>query len=84
MYGWSLGNANTWAARATRSLVDRTPSVGAIFQTTAGYAGHVGYVEAVNPDGSIEVTEMNYGYVPYRVVRATIPASVVGNFNYIH
>lgn len=84
MYGWSLGNANTWAARATRSLVDRTPSAGAIFQTTAGYAGHVGYVEAVNPDGSIEVTEMNYGYVPYRVVRATIPASVVGNFNYIH
>lgn len=84
LYGWSLGNANTWAARATKSVVNRTPSAGAIFQTTSGYAGHVGYVEAVNPDGSIEVTEMNYGYIPYRVVRSTIPASAVGNFNYIH
>ena len=84
LYGWSLGNANTWAVRATKSLVDRTPSAGAIFQTAAGYFGHVGYVEAVNPDGSIEVTEMNYDYVTYRVVRSTIPASYVGNFYYIH
>ena len=84
LYGWSLGNANTWAARATQSVVDRTPSAGAIFQTSAGYFGHVGYVESVNGDGSIEVTEMNYGYIPYRVVRSTIPASAVGNFFYIH
>ena len=84
MYGFSLGNANTWAARATRSLVDRNPAAGAIFQTSGGWFGHVGYVEWVNPDGSIEVTEMNYGYVPYRVVRSTIPASAVGNFYYIH
>ena len=84
LYGWSLGNANTWAARATKSVVDRTPAAGAIFQTGAGYFGHVGYVESVNSDGSIEVTEMNYGYIPYRVVRSTIPASAVGNFYYIH
>ena len=84
LYGWSLGNANTWARRATKSVVDHTPSAGAIFQTESGWVGHVGYVEAVNPDGSIEVTEMNYGYIPYRVVRSTIPASAVGNFNYIH
>lgn len=80
------GNANYWddSARAVGVLVDRTPSAGAIFQTDSGWVGHVGYVEAVNPDGSIEVTEMNYGYTPYRVVRSTIPASAVGNFNYIH
>lgn len=80
------GNANYWdnSARAVGILVDRTPSAGAIFQTDSGWFGHVGYVEAVNPDGSIEVTEMNYGYTPYRVIRATIPASAVGNFNYIH
>ncbi len=84
LYGWSLGNANTWAARATKSVVDRTPSAGAIFQTSSGWYGHVGYVEAVNADGSITVTEMNYSYVPYRVIRATIPASAVGNFYYIH
>ncbi len=84
LYGWSLGNANTWAARATKSVVNRTPAPGAIFQTSSGWYGHVGYVEAVNADGSITVTEMNYGYVSYRVIRATIPASAVGNFYYIH
>ncbi|MBR2855444.1 LysM peptidoglycan-binding domain-containing protein [Candidatus Saccharibacteria bacterium] len=80
------GNANYWddSARAAGILVDRTPAAGAVFQTDSGWVGHVGYVEAVNPDGSIEVTEMNYGYTPYRVVRSTIPASAVGNFNYIH
>ncbi|MBQ3296295.1 LysM peptidoglycan-binding domain-containing protein [Candidatus Saccharibacteria bacterium] len=82
----NLGNANTWAARAAAAgyVVNRTPSAGAIFQTSSGWYGHVGYVEAVNPDGSITVTEMNYGYSPYLVIRATIPASSVGNFNYIH
>ena len=82
----TLGNANTWAANAARAgyVVNRTPSAGAIFQTSSGWYGHVGYVEAVNGDGSITVTEMNYGYSPYLVIRATIPASSVGNFNYIH
>lgn len=84
LYGWALGNANTWAARATKSVVDHVPAAGAIFQTNSGWYGHVGYVESVNSDGSITVTEMNYGYVAYRVIRATIPASKVGNFYYIH
>ncbi len=82
----NLGNANTWAARAAAAGygVDNTPSAGAIFQTTSGWYGHVGYVEAVNPDGSIIVTEMNYNYRTYMVIRSTIPANAVGNFNYIH
>ncbi len=82
----SLGNANTWARKAAAAgfPVSRTPSAGAIFQTTSGWYGHVGYVESVNPDGSIIVTEMNYNYRAYLVIRATIPASAVGNFNYIH
>ena len=82
----TLGNANTWAARAAAAgyVVNRTPSAGAVFQTSSGWYGHVGYVEGLNPDGSITVTEMNYNYRPYMVIRATIPASAVGNFNYIH
>ena len=82
----SLGNASSWAriAGAIGYNVDRNPSAGAIFQTSSGYYGHVGYVESVNDDGSIVVTEMNYGYTSYRVIRATIPASAVGNFWYIH
>ena len=80
-----LGNANAWArnAAAYGYVVNRTPSAGAVFQTSSGWYGHVGYVEAVNGDGSIVVSEMNYG-IPYRVIRSTIPASAVGNFNYIH
>lgn len=82
----NLGNANTWARNAAAQgfPVSRTPSAGAVFQTTSGWYGHVGYVEAVNTDGSIVVTEMNYNYRTYLVIRATIPASAVGNFNYIH
>ena len=80
------GNANTWASRASASgyLVDRNPSVGAIFQTSSGYYGHVGIVTGLNGDGSITVEEANYGYQVGRVTRATIPASAVGNFYYIH
>lgn len=82
----SLGNAYSWAnvLRGYGYRVDRTPEVGAVFQTTAGWYGHVGYVTAVNDDGSITVREMNYGYAAYRVTESEIPASRVGNFNYIH
>lgn len=81
----NLGNANMWASRAAAMgyRVDRVPSAGAVFQTTSGWYGHVGYVEAVNGDGSIVVSEMNYG-VSFRVIRSTIPANAVGSFNYIH
>ena len=81
----SLGNANAWARNAAAAgyLVDHTPAAGAVIQTSSGWYGHVGYVEAVNADGSIVVSEMNYG-IPWRVIRSTIPASAVGNFNYIH
>ena len=82
----SLGNASSWAARAEMVgySVSNTPSAGAIFQTSSGWYGHVGYVERVNGDDSIVVTEMNYGYTPYRVIQSIIPASAVGNFYYIH
>ena len=79
------GNANTWAAMAAASgyQVDHNPAPGAIIQSGSGWYGHVGYVEAVNPDGSIVISEMNYG-IPFRAIRSTINAGYVGNFNYIH
>lgn len=79
------GNANAWASSARRAgyRVDRTPEAGAIFQTTAGYYGHVGIVEAVLPNGDINVTEMNYAGL-YVVSRATINKDSVGNYLYIH
>lgn len=56
------GNANTWDnyARLSGWTVSQTPVPGAIFQTDAGYAGHVGIVEDVSPDGSqVKVSDMN-------------------------
>ncbi|MBR2725736.1 LysM peptidoglycan-binding domain-containing protein [Candidatus Saccharibacteria bacterium] len=78
-------NANGWAAlAAARGFpVNKTPAAGAVFQTSSGWYGHVGYVESVNSDGSINVSERNYSGC-YGVLYSTIPASAVGNFNYIH
>jgi LysM repeat protein len=56
------GNANAWDSGAISAgwNVSRTPTVGAIFQSDAGWAGHVGIVEVVNADGSIIISEMNH------------------------
>lgn len=81
-----MGNASNWASAAAAAgfPVNRVPEAGAVFQTYEGWYGHVGYVEAVNPDGSIVITEMNYGGVAYQVIRSVVPASQTGAFNYIH
>lgn len=85
--GSNWGNASTWAslARASGFAVDKNPRAGDVFQTAGGWGGygHVGYVESVNGDGSITVSEMNYaGW--NRISSRTIPASAIGQFNYIH
>lgn len=78
-------NANRWddLAIANGLLVDNNPAPGAIFQTDSGWYGHVGYVESLNPDGSINVSERNYRGC-YGVLYSTIPASETSKFNYIH
>ena len=57
------GNANTWDNYAYRTpgwIVSDKPKVGAIAQTDAGGLGHVGYVEAVSPDGAMIIySDMN-------------------------
>lgn len=82
----NLGNANAWAARAAGMgyQVDHNPTPGSVFQTSVGPYGHVGYVESVNGDGSIVVTEMNYNWRAFQVIRAVIPADTVGLFFFIH
>ena len=79
------GNANTWAAYAGAAgfAVNNTPAVGAVFQTTAGYYGHVGVVERVNPDGSVYVSEMNFGGWNMKSNRTFSP-SEARSYTYIH
>ena len=76
------GNANTWAtsARAAGFVVNNTPEPGAIFQTTAGYYGHVGIVERVE-NGVVYVSDMNYagyGIITHRTLNGA------GGYLYIH
>lgn len=80
------GDAKYWAnnARSLGMRVDNIPEVGAVFQTTAGWYGHVGVVLKIYDDGSLLVREMNYGYRANVITESTIPANVVGNFTYIH
>ncbi|MEJ7541356.1 CHAP domain-containing protein [Staphylococcus intermedius] len=84
--GSTWGNANNWASAAASAgyTVNNRPSAGAILQTTQGAFGHVAYVESVNSDGSIRVSEMNYGYGPGVVTSRTISAGQAASYNYIH
>ena len=65
-------------------VIQHNATVGSIMQTTTGYYGHVAYVERVNADGSILISEMNYANGPYNTNTRTIPASVVSSYNFIH
>lgn len=56
-----LGNAKSWYDRAPTYGYDRgrTPRAGAAAVSVAGTYGHVMYVEAVNGDGSILISDYN-------------------------
>ncbi|HYH74909.1 MAG TPA: CHAP domain-containing protein [Candidatus Saccharimonadales bacterium] len=92
-----LGNASTWHIRAPAAgfTVNRTPAYGAAAVTAFRGAGHVVFVEEVNADGSIWVSEMNssgqvsktntaraggWGKVDWKL----FPAEKASTFYYIH
>ncbi|MCM3518710.1 CHAP domain-containing protein [Staphylococcus xylosus] len=79
------GDARNWAGQASASgfKVDHKPAVGSILQTSEGPYGHVAYVERVNSDGSIFISEMNW-VAPYITSTRTISASEVSSYNFIH
>ncbi|EKU48971.1 CHAP domain-containing protein [Staphylococcus massiliensis] len=80
------GNANNWGSAAASEgfTVNNQPQAGSIMQSTQGAFGHVAYVESVNNDGSVTVSEMNYNAGPFGVSTRTIPASQAYSYNYIH
>lgn len=78
-----LGDAYSWAALAPSFglAVGFTPRAGAVIWFPG--TDHVGFVESVNSDGSIYISEMHvigYNVVTYR----TIPASEIGHYKYIY
>lgn len=81
-----LGNAGSWAYMAASfgMPVNNTPAPGSIFVEPVYPLGHVAVVERINPDGSILISEMNYGWALGVYNERTIPASRVNSYQYIH
>lgn len=96
-YGLALawGNAYSWddGARAAGYVVDHNPAAGTIGQVDGYPYGHVFWVESVNDDGSINVTEYNNAYATYLYSGVAqygsfgsrrISAGEVWQYNFIH
>ncbi len=91
--GW--GNAYSWddVARNLGYRVDNEPAANTIGQADGGQWGHVFWVESVNYDGSINVTEYNNAYATYLYSGNShygdfgsrkIGAGEVWQYNFIH
>jgi surface antigen len=78
--GTFWGNGGSWHVSAARDGygVDHTPEVGAVFEQS----GHVGVVEAVGENNTVYISEMNYGWVPFRYNERWI--SNASSYWYIH
>lgn len=89
IYISNWGNASDWGryAAANGYVVDSNPTPFSVGYSEAGYYGHVVWVESVNGDGSINVTEYNNAYSAASGLwgdfgaRNNVPAS---GFMYIH
>lgn len=55
------GNASSWGAYASSNgyVVNNTPAAGTVGYSTSGIYGHVVWVESVNGNGTINLTEYN-------------------------
>ena len=91
----SWGNAYSWddGARAAGYVVDHNPEPNTIGQVDGYPYGHVFWVESVNGDGSISVTEYNNAYATYLYSgdmhygdfgARTIDAGDLWQYNFIH
>jgi surface antigen len=91
----SWGNAYSWddVARAAGYTVDHNPAPNTIGQVDGYPYGHVFWVESVNEDGSINVTEYNNAYATYLYSgdmhygdfgARTIAAGDLWQYNFIH
>ncbi len=81
----NLGNAGPWARSAPRAglTVNRTPAAGAAVVTDLSNPGHVGFVEYVNEDGSVFISEMNRRR-RYEVTTRLLSPAEAARYTYIH
>lgn len=81
----NFGHAVSWKVNSQRAgfAGGSTPQAGAVIWFPMGGLGHVGYVESVGADGSVNISDMNWGgwnRVTYRV----IPAAEANGYYYIY
>jgi len=82
-WGWQgRGNANQWDDNARREgiPVDSNPRAGDIAVSNAGFYGHVMYVESVNSNGTINISQYNASWDG----RYTTNTISKGNLVFIH
>lgn len=75
----NLGDASNWLynAQSQGMATGSIPRAGAVGWRT----GHVVYIESVNPDGTVNYSDMNGGWVPFEIGHGTVPA---GSLIYIY
>lgn len=63
-YWGGVGNANQWPgnARAAGIPTGSRPKVGSVGVVSSGYYGHVAWVEAINPNGTIRISHFNVNW----------------------
>lgn len=81
-YWGGRGDAHEWDDNAIASgiPVDQTPRPGSVAISNAGYYGHAMYVESVNADGTITVSQYN---ADWRGTYSVVTISPAG-LNFIH
>ena len=84
-YWGGSGNANQWPgdARAAGIPTSSTPKADSVAIWNVGAFGHAMWVEAVNPDGSLWVSQYNYDYQGHYSEMA-VSASMARNLTYIY
>lgn len=84
--GGLWGDASSWDyfAQAAGYGVDHSPEVGAVMQTDVGRWGHVAVVESIGTDGTVTVSEMNYGGMWNRMTYRTLDPGQAAGYKYIH
>lgn len=78
-YWGGIGNANQWDdnARAAGIPVDTIPRAGDVAISNAGYYGHAMYVESVNPNGTINISQYNADWAGTYSTNTISPAGLV-------
>lgn len=84
-YWGGVGNANQWPGNAIRAGIPTgsAPRENSVAVWNVGYYGHVMWVESVNSDGSIWISQYNYDFNG-RYSEMRISASMAAGLTYIY